>query len=49
MKILWAVLLAVWFVLMVLVNVWHTRRLKQMTREQRRQHDETLRFDQSVW
>ena len=49
MKILWVVLLAVWVVLMVLVNIWYTRQRKKMTAEQRQQEDEELSFDQSVW
>jgi hypothetical protein len=49
MKILWAVLLAVWVVLMVLVNIWDTRRRKKLRAKQRQQEDEELSFDQSVW
>jgi hypothetical protein len=40
---------AIWIVLMVLVNIWHTHHRKKMTPEQRRQEDEKLSFDQSVW
>jgi uncharacterized iron-regulated membrane protein len=49
MKILGAVVLAVWIVLVIALNIWHMRRRKKMTPDKRRQHDEALRFDQSVW
>jgi hypothetical protein len=35
--------------LLVAVNVWFWRKRRGMTPEQRRQHDESLKFDQSVW
>jgi hypothetical protein len=34
--------------LLVAVNVWFWRKRRSMTAEQRRQSDETLKFDQSV-
>jgi hypothetical protein len=39
----------VWVALMVWVTVWDTRRRKKMTPNKRRQDDEAMRFDQSVW
>jgi hypothetical protein len=48
MNVLSAVLLAIWVVLMVLVTIWDVRRRKKMTPEQRRQHDQAMRFRQMV-
>jgi hypothetical protein len=49
MSLFWIIALIVWVAFMVWVNVWNTRRRKKMTPEQQGQHDEAMRFDQSVW